>query len=253
MRDLNYRPNPAARSLRLARASTLGLVMHDITNPVYDEIMLGAQQAATEAGYALLLGDADALAKNEEAVNHLLGKQRIDGLLLQRTTYGSDRLTMEKRPHNFPIVLLNDRTQGPLSSVSLDDKAGALLAMRHLLGLGHTRIGFIDVGTSYRSTQRRRAYLSSLRDAGLAVRDEWMVRGGAEANAGRNAMATLLHSRLCPTAVFVANLNAAVGAVRWAFESGLSVPEDVSIVAFHDAWFAEQLNPPLTAVSMPLR
>lgn len=253
VRELNYRPNSAARSLRLARSSTLGLVMHDITNPVYGEIMRGAQQAATEAGYALLLGDADALARNEEAVSHLLGEQRIDGLLLQRSTYASDRLLMRNRPRDLPVVLLNDWSRGPLSSVALDDRAGALLAMHHLLGLGHTQIAFIGVGTSYRSTERRRAYFASLRDAGLAVRDEWVVSGGAESNTGRNAMAALFSSLPYPSAVFVANLNAAVGAVRWAFESGLSVPEDVSIVALHDAWFAEQLNPPLTTVSMPLR
>ncbi|HLI16558.1 MAG TPA: LacI family DNA-binding transcriptional regulator [Acidimicrobiales bacterium] len=252
VRELDYRPNSAARSLRLAKASTLGLVMHDITNPVYGEIMRGAQQATTEAGYTLLLGDADALARGDEAVRQLLGGRRIDGLLLQRSTYVSDRLIMKHRPEGFPIVLLNDRSTGPLSSVALDDRAGAALAVRHLLELGHTRVAFIGVGTSYRSTERRRAYLSVLREAALPVRDEWIVRGGAETAAGRDAMAALLRTRPRPTAVFVANLNAAVGALRMVDASGLSAPDDISIVAMHDAWFAEQLNPPLTTVRMPL-
>ena len=252
VKRLNYRPNAAARSLRLARTSTLGLVMHDITNPIYGEIMLGAQKAATEAGYALLLGDADALARSEEAVRHLISEQRIDGLLLQRSTYASDRLITQLVPDGFPVVLINDKTRGRFSSVTLDDQAGAALATRHLLELGHTRIAHIGVGSSHRSAQRRLAYLATLRSAGIAIRDEWIVDGGSRADSGRSGMRALLDTHPRPTAVFVANLSAAVGVLRMTLESGCSVPDDMSIVALHEAWFAEQLTPPLTTVRMPL-
>jgi LacI family transcriptional regulator len=252
VRALNYRPNPAARALRKARTGMLGLVVHDITNPVYAEIVVGAQQAATDARYTLLLGDADALAPGEESLEDLLRSRRIDGLLLQRAGTASDNVLASRAPSRVPMVLLNDWANGDISSVALDDLAAARLAVGHLAGLGHTEIAHLAGADSHRARQRILGYQQVLARTGLAQRDGYVVAGGWDVATGRAAMARVLAARKRPTAVFVANTLAAVGALAAIREAGLAVPGDISIVSIHDVWVAEHLAVPLTTVRMPL-
>lgn len=248
--ELRYTPNEVARALRSSAVGILGMAVHDTSNPVYSEILAGAQAEASAAGYALLLADADELARTGRAFEKLVRGNRIDGLLLQRGPGGSDATVAKVVSTRLPLLLVNDRTRGEVGSVGLDDEAATYLATRHLTGLGHTRVAHLHLGMPRgRSAARTRGWRRALEEAGLPEGPQ--LRGGHTTADGQRAM-----DRLEPgaaTGVVVSNVLAAVGAMSSARERGLRVPGDVSVVAVHDVFFAPHLTPPLTVVRMPLR
>ncbi|GGO94425.1 LacI family transcriptional regulator [Wenjunlia tyrosinilytica] len=252
--ELSYTPNHAARALRRARVGVLGLAVHDVSNPIYSEIVAGVQRAATEAGYTLMLADADALASDDASFRNLIGSRLIDGLLLQRAGNNADAMVAKIASGRLCTILLNDRTRGPLSSVALDDETAARLATEHLIGLGHSRIGHLAVdGPRSRSQARVRGWRSALRAAGMAEEPELLAGGGHTIEAGFEGMRQLLRSEIRPTAVFAGNALSAVGAATALRQAGLSIPGDISLIGFHDLPFAAHLTPPLTTVRLPLR
>jgi LacI family transcriptional regulator len=254
-RDLDYAPSHAARALRRNRTNAFGLAVHDMANPVYGEIIAGAQKAATDAGCVLLLADIEALAGGDESFRGVLHGGAIDGLLLQRAGTAADRKVARAASARVPTVLLNDRSTR-LASVALDDAAGTDLATRHLIELGHTRIGHLSVGGTSRSTARTRGWRRALSRAGLAADPRWLADGGHTIALGYDGMRSLLAGLSPadrPSGVVVANVLAAIGALTATRHAGLTVPDDVSLVAIHDVAFAEHLVPPLTTVAMPLR
>lgn len=251
-RDLDYTPSHAARALRHNRAGALGLAVHDVANPLYGEIILGAQRAAAEAGHVLLLADIDGLARGEETFHRAVHGGAIDGLLLQRAGTPSDRKVITTASTRIPTVLLNDRSES-LASVALDDAGGTRLATQHLVDLGHTRVAHLKVGGTQRSGQRVRGWRETLVRAGLPADPAWVVAGGHTVDSGLTGMRELLAVRPAPTGVVVGNVLAAIGALTAAREAGLRVPEDLSVIAFHDVTYAAHLVPSLTAVAMPMR
>lgn len=251
-RDLDYTPSHAARALRHNRAGALGLAVHDVANPLYGEIILGAQRAAAEAGHVLLLADIDGLARGDETFHRAVHGGAIDGLLLQRAGTPSDRKVITTASTRIPTVLLNDRSES-LASVALDDAGGTRLATQHLVDLGHTRVAHLKVGGTQRSGQRVRGWRETLTRAGLSADPGWLVAGGHTVDSGLAGMRELLAVRPAPTGVVVGNVLAAIGALTAAREAGLRVPEDLSVIAFHDVTYAGHLVPSLTAVAMPMR
>jgi LacI family transcriptional regulator len=150
-------------------------------------------------------------------------------------------------------VLVNSRRDGHVGSVILDDSASTRVAVDYLAGLGHTRIGLINGFPTTDTAQRRGdGFRDAMLKAGLDVRAEYETSLGYEPKQGREALRQLLTLDEPPTAVVVANVNAALGALLEARILGLRVPEQLSLVAVHDAWPAENTWPPLTTVRMPL-
>lgn len=256
--ELGYRPNASARALRMAKTGALGLVVHDITNPVFGAIISGAHQAASEAGYVLLLGEAAELERRSETLRLLLTSGRIDGLLLQRhgsdeSSYGDeDAALAELTSQRLPTVLLNDWTAGAPSAVALDDFAAAHLATRHLIELGHEKIAHLAGAASHRANQRRRGYEQALQEAGLTTRPGWIAVGGWDQEHAWASTESLLAARPRPTAVVAANVLASLGAVSAIHAAGFRVPDDLSVIAIHEVWVARYTTPPLTTVQMPL-
>ncbi|MFE0025587.1 LacI family DNA-binding transcriptional regulator [Amycolatopsis sp. NPDC059021] len=250
--DLNYTPNEVARALRKAEVGIIGMAVHDTSNPVYSEILDGAQAEASANGFALLLADADELARGDKAFERIVRGNRIDGLLLQRGSTTADDTVANIASARLPLVLVNDRTRDDVGSVALDDEAAAHVATRHLLDLGHTAIGHLKLGApKARSEARVRGWRNALRAAG--VQDGPSLAGGHTTDAGGVALAKLLAASPDVTAIVVSNVLSAVGAMTAARVAGLDVPRDLSIVALHDVFFAEHLSPPLTVVRLPLR
>jgi LacI family transcriptional regulator len=252
-RDLNYRPNAFARGLKLARTMTLGLVIPNLAYPVNAEIIKGAQRRAAAAGYVILLADSDEFFQAGDAYERLLLEGRVDGLLIASASL-SEELLVELGSFRLPFVLVNRRVRKVGPSVTADDSAGMRLAIEHLLGLGHRRIGYITGPPDADTAKRRLAgFRAALTSARLRFSREMVVEASVEEESGFKAMIELLERRPTPTAVAVWSLGAAIGALAGAKRHGVRVPADLSLVAFHDVPIAAYLDPPLTTVRMPLR
>lgn len=253
--DLGYRPNLAARSLRTARARSLGLVIPDFSNPVYAEIITGAETEAIKRGYVLMAGSSASVGGSSQRYLDLLGEGRVDALLVAGGSMtAGDQEWLQKQ--GLPWLMLNNRSRsrGVARYVVLEDAKAARLAVGHLLGLGHTRIAHVaGPARADTATRRKQGYLQQMRAAGLDVPPSLIASGDYTPAGGRQAVDQLLAAASPPTAVFVANVASAIGVLDGLRESGLSVPDDVSVVAVHDLPLAAHLSPPLTTVSMPLR
>jgi LacI family transcriptional regulator len=243
--ELDYRPNAQARALRRRRSMLIGMIVPTLSNVVYERIHEGAAKRAEELGYSLVVA-----AGTADDFRDLLHGQ-VDGLLLAVATEKHAPVLLP-RGLRLPIVLVNRASEG-LTSVTVDDAAGARLATQHLFELGHRRVGHL-AGPSELDTGRRRlqGFLEACRERGEEPAADLIAEGGYSEREGFAAMHRLLDRPDRPTAVFVANLLAAVGALAAARQLGLRVPVDVSVASLHDAPLAEYLDPPLTTVRMPL-
>lgn len=252
-----FQPNALARSLTRKETGTLGIMLPDITNPFYPEVIGGIHSQAHEMGYTFFLcdthGDYD---KESQYLNELREKQ-VDGILFFGGRINLNRCKPEmveevmEAASRVPIVLVNGNLPGnKLHRVFTDEAKGAEMAARHLIELGHRNIACI-AGNSYMSTteQKVRAFKKVMEEHGLAVSKEHVLYGDFSMSWGEKAMETLLDLPSRPSAVFCINDNTAVGAVKAAFKKGLKIPEDVSIVGFDDIQLASVMNPELTTVS----
>jgi DNA-binding LacI/PurR family transcriptional regulator len=247
-RELRYRPNASARSLRLKRTGALGLFLPDFTNPVYATIVRGAVRRAEELGYVMLIAE---IRENVPDAYHLLVlENRIDGLIIA-TARANSSLARELGNENIPHVFVNRRVRGAHRSVTVDDEAGAALAAETLHAYGHRRIAMI-AGPVNTDTARRRAAGFMRACAQLNVKPTVGEGQPYTREGGFVAMESLLAGRRIPTGVFASNLLAGIGALAALRKAGLEVPDDISLITFDDE-SAEYTSPPLTAVRMPLR
>lgn len=243
--ELGYRPNQLARGLRTDSTGTIGLIIPDFANPVYAEIIRGAEAQARTQGMHLLTASA---AGGPIEPFDLLREGRVDGLLIT----GLLASTAVEDPPG-PYLVLNNRVDDD-RWVILDDQRGAEIAIMHLIGLGHRRIAHI-AGPSRSDTARRRleGYRGAMERGGAKVDERLIASGDYTAEGGAAALSEILtRSQVPPTAVFVANLISAAGVLQEAQKMGFAVPGDLSVVAIHDLPLAALLVPQLTTVSMPL-
>lgn len=249
---VDYTPNHAARALRRSRVGAVGLAVHDVRDPVFGEIITGAQRAAAEQGTSVILADVASIAGDAGAFDRLVRSGLIDGLLMVPMGGGGDaRLAFDVSRH-VPLVIVNDVVEG-LSSVSFDNRAATALATRHLLDLGHRDIGFFALEDhSVRAHDRREGWIDALRAAGAPARADWVIAAGNTPAGGEAAITAMLAMAQRPTAVVVASVMAAIGVLAAARRAGLEVPGDLSVVAIHDLFFAAELMPGLTVVRTPL-
>jgi LacI family transcriptional regulator len=242
---LAYRPNQAARTLKTARTMAIGMIVPELSNVAYATIAQAADRQAAKAGYALFV----ATGSVRDRLAALEG--RIDGLLVGVAT--SETLQPGDLGGRLPTVLVNRREAVGIPSVTVDDEQGAALAVGHLVSLGHERIGHV-AGPQNSDTGRRRldGYRRELRRRSLEFRSDWVAEASYDEAGGQIAAARLLALEPRPTALFVANIRAAIGAMAAARRLSLRLPADLSIVGFHDAPVAAYLAPALTTVRMPL-
>ena len=251
--ELNYRPNAIARSLRISQAGAFGLLIPDFTNPIYSSIIRGAEAAAARADRLLLTGSISGESFEPGRYVELLSRGRVDGLLLAGTMESGELMEDRLRRLGLPYIWLNRHPPGSWRYVVLDDERASVLAVEHLAGLGHRRIAHISGPESADTAQRRRAgYVNAIEGTGLDFDKRLVVEADYTNAGGAGAMNTLLQLPEPPTAVFVANVASAIGALYAASIAGFSVPEEVSVLAVHDLPMAGYLTPPLTTVRMPL-
>jgi LacI family transcriptional regulator len=250
---LEYRPSVLARGLRLRRTRTLGMLVPDITNPFFPPIIRGAEEAARERGYELVLCNTDDAPQREVASLRVLRQRQADGLLLA-TSRMADATVAALRRERFPFVLVNRGSRVPADpSVEVDNERAAALVVDHLVALGHRRIAHI-AGPLVTTTGAERAagYREALHAHGIPASPTLLAEGAAYSqDAGIVAAEQLLRSR--PTAIFAANDLLVLGALRAARSVGLRVPRDLSLVGVNDIPLVELIDPPITTVRVPQR
>lgn len=253
VQELGYTPNSAARALRQARAGALGLVVYRISNPIYAKVIDGAQAAAAELGYTVLLGNAAGHEQDAGYLSSILRSGRIDGLMLQHG-YGGLDVPLDVLLPSVPTVLFNSEGIGDRVGVRLQEEPAIDLLVEHLVGLGHRRIGFI-AGDRAGALSRRRenGIRASLVKAGLGLDPACVAGHGWEAEHGLSAMVEMARVQPRPTAIVVANANIALGVLTATRQLGIAVPAELSVCAIHDAWFTEHAFPALTCVELPMR
>ncbi|MBA3234584.1 MAG: LacI family DNA-binding transcriptional regulator [Chloroflexi bacterium] len=256
--SLRYRPNALARSLRTRRTDTIGLIIPSLENVGFSEVTHGIQAVAAAAGKLVVVIEAEALvltdaASVEELYSRLITDGRVDGLIVAFATV-DDQLVAQLAERGTPLVLVNRRTAGIHGSVVVDDERGSDLAVKHLAGLGHRRLGYIGIAADTDTARRReRGFREAMARAGLDVREMWLSAGLPTIAGGRQATGDLLARAGAdrPTGLFVASLQGAIGVLAQLRGQGVRIPADMSIIAFNDHELAEHLDPPLTTVRMP--
>jgi DNA-binding LacI/PurR family transcriptional regulator len=249
--ELGYRPNAAARSLVRQRSFLIGVMLSDLHNPYFTEVVDGIEREAIGAQYRALFNTGSRLAERESEALETLLQLRTDGLILAGSVLASR--TIAGAATRVPVVLLARPSRSrSVDSVTNDDRAGARLAVNHLVELGHRSIAHIDGGRGAGATSRRSGYAEAMRANGLA--DEVRVVAGAfTEEGGASGVAGLLASGPAPTAIFVANDLAAVGALHALEERGLRVPADVSLVGYDNISLSALGHIDLTTIDQPRR
>ena len=244
--ELGYRRNTAARSLVTRRTQTIGVLASELGQYGPANTLLGVQQAARDAGYfvsiaAIKGAGAEAIS---DAVRHLMD-QGVDGIIVI-VPHGGTLQVLEELHLDMPVIVVGGAGEGHLSGAMVDQKAGARLAVGHLISLGHQRIGHISGPLDWIDGQARvDGWREELAAAGLA--DDLLVEGDWSAGSGYRIGQRLAEQRSA-TAVFVSNDQMALGLLRAFGENGVRVPEDVSVVGFDDQPEAAYFMPPLTTV-----
>jgi LacI family transcriptional regulator len=252
---LGYRPNRIARGLKTSRSHTIGVLIPDITNPLFPPILRGIEDRLDEQGYTSLIVNTDNDAERELARLEAMRARQVDGLI--SATARLDReLVAEIAAAGTPLVLVNRSLEdGSVPSVTVNDRQGVRLAVEHLAELGHRRIGHVG-GPQNLSTGHRRhlGFLEAMAAAGLDAPDEnlrfgrWFIE-----EEGARVCAELLDSASDLTAIVAANDLLAIGCYDTLEARGLRCPQDISVVGFNDMPFIDRLPPPLTSVRVPQR
>lgn len=252
--ELGYAPDGVARSLKTGRTRTIGLVIPDITNPLFAALAATIERACDAAGYALVLcASAD---DPEKELRHLrlMRTQRADGLVLVLSGVEPGNAEAIRRLVTMPAVLVDRTLRGlaDFDSVTVDNRAAARLAVEHMIRCGHRRIGIVTgrPGISI-STERFEGYRQALADAGLDLDEDLAACGDFHIETAMRATAALLRSR--PTAIFSTSNLTTIGVMRAIAEQGLRCPEDVSVAGIDDFEWSTAFSPRLTAVVQPVQ
>ncbi len=249
--SLHYSIDQRARALRRRKSGTLGLIVSDVGNPYFPEVIRAIESVAYHSGHDLFLCNSDEDPDRERFYVRAMIAQRIGGIIIVPVTFTSASLAPALR-NEIPIVCLDRRVNDvELDSVLVDNRAGGALAADALLDRGHRRIGVIVATRTTPGNDRLRGFAERLALRGIPL-DPELVRDGEYMQSGGHAAARSIFALADrPTGLFVANHPMTLGALQAARECGLSVPSDLSLVAFDDTSWATFLEPPLTTIGQP--
>jgi DNA-binding LacI/PurR family transcriptional regulator len=247
--EIGYRPNGVARSLVRRRTNLFGVLLSDLHNPYFAEVIDGIQAAAALHGYHAIISTGDRVVRSEAAALETLLELRTDGLILASPVLEMHAIIAASR--ELPTVLVARHTREPsVDSVANDDPTGASLAVAHLAELGHERIAHIDGGNGAGAMERRRGYVRAMKKHGLEAHVQ-VVTGSYTEDGGRQGIDAIYRDGPAPTAIFAANDLAAIGALDALAERQVRVPEDVSLVGYDNTALAAIRHINLTTVDQP--
>jgi DNA-binding LacI/PurR family transcriptional regulator len=251
IRELNYFPNSQARGLVSGRSRLLGLIVSEITNPFFPELIQGFEEVAVESGYEILVSSTNYDPNRMSLCIRRMLERNAEGVAIM--TFGIEEPLLDQlADRNVPIVTVDVGPDRPgFSVLKVDYRHGVRQGVQHLAALGHRKIGFISGPKRLHSAQSRlAAFTGSLNECGISPDPDWLLDGDHTLEGGIAAMERVLASGKVPTAVMCSNDMTAIGVLHKAYRSGLSVPDDLSVIGFDDIHMARVTIPPLTSINM---
>jgi LacI family transcriptional regulator len=250
---LGYTANPVARGLRTRKSFIVGVIVPDLTNPLFPPMARGIEEVLTTEGYTALLANTDADDARERAIFATMQARQVDGFIFA-TAHREQSMLSEASANGVPLVLVNRQVDDPgIPFVRSDDAAGIRIAVRHLAELGHRRIAYLagplDTSTGW---IRRQAFEHAMAEFSLTHPPElFRIATSYSVDAGRTSARDLLSANAPFTGLVAGNDLIALGAIIALGEAGLRCPEDVSIVGYNDIAFMDRITPPLTTICIP--
>ena len=246
-----YYPNTHARTLGTGKSFIYGLIISDIENPFFPELVKCFERLAVEHGYEVLIANTDYQPERMEVCVRRMLERKVDGVAIMTSEMNAELIQM-LNGRGIPIVFLDTGVVGQgISNISLDYDGGVDQAMDHLTALGHTRIAFVS-GPENQASARTRlaAFLASLHRKKLKCREDFILAGNHRFDGGYSAMLEILKMPIRPTAVLASNDLTAIGMMGALYSAGLRVPEDISLVGFDDIALSSFMSPPLTTIRL---
>jgi LacI family transcriptional regulator len=256
IRESGYQPHAIARSLVTKRTHIMGMVIPEavttlFTDPFFPILLRGATEACNEHGYQLLLSLFSSSADRQEMYERLVGNAYLDGVIVASAAL-KDPLISDLLRDGVPFVCVGRHPSGQVRYVDVDNVGGALMAVEHLIRLGHRRIATITGRSDMTAGQDRlEGYHQALAAHSIPVEDDLIVDGDCIEYSGRVGVQQLLPAE--PSALFVASDMMAIGALKALRQAGRQVPGDIALVSFDDIPLASTTEPPLTTVRQPIR
>ena len=252
--EMHYVPNPNARNLRVGRTRLFGLIVSDVNNPFFPELIDAFEALTAAEGIEVIFTHTNYDLKRLHSCIRRMIERSVDAIAVMTSEVEEEALQQAVRA-GIPVVLMNQRKLAArYPNVPVDYSAGFREALEHLLSLGHRDIGFIAGPQSLNSARGRKdAFTAALKSRGIHVRKKWIAIGDMRVEGGRKAMETLLAQRPRPTAIVASNDLMAVGALQAAQASRIHVPRDLSLIGFDDLPIATMVHPPLSTIRHPRR
>ena len=249
--QLNYFPNTHARSLVSGRSRILGIIVENITNPFFPELIQNFEEIAVANGYEILVSSSNSdPAVLATCVRRML-ERKVEGVAV--LSFGAEEPVLDQLVHrDIPMVLAEFRLDDPkVSTILLDYSTGIDAAVQHLVGLGHSKIAFLAGPHKLHSAiTRENDFRAAMQNAGLVIQKKWVIECDHTLKGGVVGFAQLQALPARPTAILCSNDMTAIGVLRAAYMEGLRVPDDVSVIGLDDIDFAEFTLPPLTTIRL---
>ena len=253
-KELNYyAPSALARSLKVNRTKTIGMLVTTSTNPFFGEVVKGVERSCYQKGYSLILCNTE--GDNErmrESINTLLQK-RVDGLILMCSSLEGERIDVFERYPDIPVVVMD---WGPMlfTSDKIQDTSlrGGYLAAKYLIDCGHKEVGCITGPLiKHQAQMRYEGYKRAMLEAELEFNANWIVESDFECEGGYQAFKKMVERGPLPSSIFVSNDMMAMGVINAANELGIQIPEQLSIIGYDDIHIAKFMSPSLTTIHQP--
>lgn len=251
---MGYVPNSIAQSLSGQRTYTLGMLVTSIADPVVMDFVEGAEAVAQDQGYSIFISTSRGDPHREMNIVETFQRRRVDGMIVAASRTGK-QFALASEQIQVPLVLLDsEELDSGQPSVDIDNIGGASLAVKHLLELGHQRIGYIGAtNRPLTNTKRISGYTKALKNAKIPPAPAWIINPDVADDIARGHIGAEHCLAAGVTAIFCYNDQIAIGAINSCYRRGISVPEQLSIVGYDDIRAASYATPPLTTVRQPLQ
>lgn len=253
MNELNYQPSLLGRNLRNSESRLLLVLLPNISNPFYTEVINGIEESAIEHGYNIILLNTDGHPNRREVYLNFLKNRLADGIISMEPTVGTKEL--EELALHYPIIQCNEvSSYANIPYVTINNEIAAYEAVKYLIRLGHERIALINANEKFQyASERRKGYERALEEFGITIENSFIITSTVLGfDGGQHAMRNLLKRDKKPTAVFAVSDTLAIGALKEINLQGINIPKEMAIIGFDKINFSNMTYPTLTTVSQPM-